>query len=204
MLLVCYTGVLLLAVTVVALAARVNIWQEYFFMADLLPLGLSISTLVLVMLLLLVSITPRAASSFLARPRTHISVLGLLSILWLISNAFSSSRWGGIPFPCSDIPEEYNDVRGWCQDAQALKFFVWILFLSILFTTASIARYVRKQASHGNRHIWGSALSRFDPRASMDFGHNRAPSLFNTPIAATNYRATDSGGNGAFMPGVKW
>lgn len=31
--------------------------------------------------------------------------------------------------PHADASAEYDDVRGWCQDAQALKFFVWILFL---------------------------------------------------------------------------
>ncbi|KAI0087260.1 hypothetical protein BDY19DRAFT_957061 [Irpex rosettiformis] len=58
-----YLLLLVLDIVVLALAARVNIWQEFFFMADLFPLGLSIATLV-VFLVLYVEVARRSLPSF--------------------------------------------------------------------------------------------------------------------------------------------
>jgi len=200
-LLVTYCVLALLDVTVLALAARVNIWQEFYFMADMFPLGLSIASLVLILPMVFSSVA--FPSTFLARPTAQIGMLTILSVLWLASNAFSTSRWGGIPMPCSSIPEDYADERGWCQNAQALKVFVWILFVGTFCTTFSITRYVVAQHKHGNRHVWRVALARFDPRASMDFGHARSLS-----VAGGRATMTDHFGqtNAAFNPGIdlKW
>lgn len=119
--------------------------------------------------------------TFIARPAFHMSIFGLLSIFWLgeyltqtkmipaslrrsselvfsAFNAFSTSRWSNIPFPCSTIPDgesaasitpqlywviltvrpEYADERGWCQEVQALKAFVWILFVGGKFTKSDL------------------------------------------------------------------
>ena len=74
----------------------------------------------------------------------------------------------------------------------------------MLFTLSSIVRYTLLQARHGNRHIWRSSLSRFDPRASIDFGHGRAPSVFHSGAAGMPGADNANGNYNAFMPGVKW
>ncbi|EKM51817.1 uncharacterized protein PHACADRAFT_262179 [Phanerochaete carnosa HHB-10118-sp] len=200
-LLAAYCALALLDSTVLALATRVNIWQQFFFVADMFPLGLSIASLVLILLMFLSSVT--FPSSFLARPAAQIGIFSFLSVLWLASNAFSTSRWGGIPMPCSSVPQDYPDVRTWCQDAQALKFFIWILFAGMFCTTLSVTRYVVAQHRHGNRHVWRVALARFDPRSSIDFGHVRSPSVFGGRATMTDYFGR---ANGTFRPGTdsKW
>lgn len=200
-LLVLYCILALLDASVLALAVRVNIWQEFFFVADMLPLGLSIVSLVLVLVMAASSVI-FTASPF-ARPKAQIGLFTALSALWLASNSFSSSRWGGIPMPCSTVPEDFPEERYWCQDAQALKFLVWMLFLGLLYTTLSTTRYVVAQHRHGNRHIWRVALARFDPRASIDFGHTRTPSVGDPRMTMTDHFGR---ANATFNHGIdaKW
>ncbi|KAI0777886.1 hypothetical protein BC629DRAFT_612452 [Irpex lacteus] len=213
-----YLILFVLDIIVLALAARVNIWQEFFFMADLFPLGLSIASLVVLLLLLLSA--GGLKYTFIARPAFHMSIFGLLSIFWLgeyltrtkmISaclrksselvfsafNAFSTSRWSNIPFPCSIIPDEYADERGWCQEVQALKAFVWILFVGVLITTTFVTQHVFSQHRHGNRQIWKFSLMHFDPRSAAHQGHARSTSV----TAGYFGRAASS-----YIPGIdsKW
>jgi len=190
-----YLMLLVLDVIVIALAARVNIWQEFFFVADLFPLGLSIVTLVLFLSLLL-SGSP-LKHTFVSRPSFHIGVFGLLSIFWLAFNAFSTSRWRNIPFPCSSIPSDYADERGWCQEVQALKAFVWILFVGVFLTTVFVSQHTFAQHRHGNRQVWRSGLMHFDARSSAHHGHARVAS-----VTAGYFGASAP----SFIPGVdsKW
>lgn len=113
---------LLVTILSLALSARVNQFQDFFFVADLFPLALSIITFVfLVVMLLLDAMVP---SSYTARPQFHIGLFGILSIVWLgafhtlhlenthkctctrlAGNAFSTSRWRHIPMACGAIPD---------------------------------------------------------------------------------------------------
>lgn len=151
-------------VVVLALAARVNIFQEFFFVADLFPFALSIITLVALLIVLLTDMS--TPNSFLTRPASEIGLLGVLSIFWLAFNSFSTSRWQHIPMACSSIPSEYPDERGWCKDVQALKAFVWIQFAALLLTAVFLLRYVLIHSRRDGATIWKSPLSRYDPWAS--------------------------------------
>ncbi|KAI0691474.1 hypothetical protein BC835DRAFT_112311 [Cytidiella melzeri] len=170
-----YLVLLALDIAVLALAARVNIWQEFFFMADLFPLGLSIASLVLMLVLLLSA--SGLQYTFAARPAFHLGIFGLLSIFWLAFNAFSTSRWSDIPLPCSTIPDDFADERGWCQEVQALKAFVWILFVGVFLTTMFMAQHIFAQHRHGNSQIWRFSIMHFDPRAADHQGHARTSSV---------------------------
>ncbi|KAJ3542226.1 hypothetical protein NM688_g5995 [Phlebia brevispora] len=195
---------LLVDVVVVALAAKVNIYQEFFFMADLFPLGLSIATLIV----LFFSITTDIVfyNAFASRPAFKIGLCFVLSTFWLAFNIFSTSRWGNIPMPCSSVPSDLPDERAWCEDVQALKSFVWIFFVGgacycfipthkqdlkftlVFLTGAFTVRYAVAEHQHGNRSIWNSSLIRFDPYA-LDFD----TTVSYRPGTATDYFASIPG-----------
>jgi len=156
--------ILVLDVAVVALAARVNIFQEFFFMADIFPLALSIITLVLLLVTLVVDFS--GMNSYFTRPLFETGFLFTLSVLWLASNAFSTSRWRGIPMACSSIPADYASERAWCQDVQALKALIWILFVSLFVIAAFTLRYVLVESRRGRSHVWDAPLSRYNARAA--------------------------------------
>lgn len=158
------------------LSARVNIFQEFYFAADLLPFGLSITTCII--LLSLISLDICCKNSFTARPPFETGLLFTLSLFWLAFNVFSTFRWRYIPLDCSSIPSDYLDERAWCRDVQALKSFIWSLFVGLLFTAAFILRYAVLQAKRGNRKVWITPLSRYDPRKAVQPTHNRAMSRF--------------------------
>ncbi|OCH84080.1 hypothetical protein OBBRIDRAFT_799397 [Obba rivulosa] len=156
--------IVILDVAVLALAARVNIFQEFFFMADVLPFALSIVTLGLLLITLTINFS--GINCFLTRPTFETGFLLCLSVLWLASNAFSTSRWGGIPLACSSIPAEYAYERAWCTDVQALKALVWILFVFLFIVAAFTLRYVITESRRGRSHIWDGPLSHYGPRAA--------------------------------------
>ncbi|KAI0077216.1 hypothetical protein K474DRAFT_1661994 [Panus rudis PR-1116 ss-1] len=162
-----YILLILLDIAAVALAARVNIFQEFYFMADLFPLGLSIATLAILVTMLLLDLC--YSNAITAKPPVEIGIFIVLSIFWLAFNAFSTSRWRFIPLNCSSIPEEFADERVWCRDVQGLKSVIWLLFIALLFTGCFVLRYCVKQHKHGNRHVWNTSLSRYNPRAVSEF-----------------------------------
>ncbi|KAL7283048.1 hypothetical protein PYCCODRAFT_1439990 [Trametes coccinea BRFM310] len=153
---------IVLDVIALALAARINIFQEFYFMADLFPLGLAIATLIILFFMLVLDLAIQNVPT--ARPAFEIGILYVLSIFWLAFNAFSTSRWRNIPLNCSAIPEEYPDERTWCRDVQALKSFVWIEFVALFFTASFILRYAITQNNRGRKQIWSGPLSRYVPR----------------------------------------
>ncbi|EIW55987.1 uncharacterized protein TRAVEDRAFT_152538 [Trametes versicolor FP-101664 SS1] len=153
---------IVLDVIALALAARVNIFQEFYFMADLFPLGLAIATLIILFFTLVLDLTIKNMPT--ARPAVDVGLLYVLSIFWLAFNAFSTSRWRNIPMNCSSIPEEYPDERTWCRDVQALKSFVWIEFVALFFTASFILRYAITEHKRGRKQIWNGPLSRYVPR----------------------------------------
>lgn len=175
-------SVLLLSLDLAALvfAARVNNFQEYYFVADLLPLGLSIVTCSVLLLLLTVDIL--CQNAFTARPPFEIGTFFTLCIFWLASNIFSTFRWRYIPFNCASIPSEYPDERIWCRDVQALKAIIWILLVVLFSIAAFILRYAIVQSQHGNKKVWTTPLSRYDPRkihsSHPPHAHNRTMSRF--------------------------
>ncbi|KAI0634934.1 hypothetical protein C8Q77DRAFT_1054990 [Trametes polyzona] len=156
--------VLLIVLDVIALAfaARVNIFQEFYFMADLFPLGLAIATLIILFITLVLDLVIKNMPT--ARPAVDIGLLYVLSIFWLAFNAFSTSRWRNIPMNCNSIPEEYPDERTWCRDVQALKSFVWIEFVALFFTASFILRYAITEHNRGRKQVWNGPLSRYVPR----------------------------------------
>ncbi|KAI0763990.1 hypothetical protein BD413DRAFT_483277, partial [Trametes elegans] len=158
---------IVLDVIALAFAARVNIFQEFYFMADLFPLGLAIATLVVL------SISCASPTLVLdlailnmptARPAVEVGLLYILSIFWLAFSAFSTARWRNIPMNCSSIPADYPDVRTWCTDVQALKSFVWIVFVALFLTASFILRYAVAEHQRGRRQVWSGPLSRYVPR----------------------------------------
>ncbi|KAF9447618.1 hypothetical protein P691DRAFT_671132 [Macrolepiota fuliginosa MF-IS2] len=151
-------------VIVLALAARVNQFQDFFYVADLFPLGLSIATLVLLVFLL--SADLGYDNAYTGRAHVEVGIFGVLSLCWLSFSAFSTSRWQHIPFKCDSIPADSPDERTWCKDVQVLKGFVWIEFLTCLIITLSTFRYASNQHSRGHKHIWKMPLSRYRPGLS--------------------------------------
>jgi len=166
-----FSVILVLDIIVLALSARVNIFQEFFFIADVFPLALSIITLVLMFFTMLFNFV--VYESFIVLAPFQIGLPMLLSIFWLAFNAFSTSRWSGIPMVCDNIPNEYADERVWCKDVQALKAFVWIEWIMLLLTSLLTLRYTLAQHSRGNTYIWSTPLVRYDPRIGNMGGFGR-------------------------------
>ncbi|RPD65203.1 hypothetical protein L226DRAFT_501940 [Lentinus tigrinus ALCF2SS1-7] len=156
--------VLLIVLDIIALAfaARVNIFQEFYFMADLFPLGLAVTTLTILFCTLVLDLSFQNIP--IARPAIEIGLLYVLTIFWLAFNAFSTARWRHVPMNCNSIPAEYDDMRGWCRDVQALKSFVWIEFVALFFTASWILRYAVKEHKQGRTQVWSGPLSRYVPR----------------------------------------
>ncbi|KAI0711610.1 hypothetical protein C8Q76DRAFT_694484 [Earliella scabrosa] len=156
--------VLLIVLDIIALAfaARVNIFQEFYYFADLFPLGLAVTTLTILFFTLVLDLAMQNVPT--ARPAIEVGLLYVLSIFWLAFNAFSTARWRHVPMNCNSIPEEYDDMRGWCRDIQALKSFVWIEFVALFFTATWILRYAVVQHKKGRTHVWSGPLSRYVPR----------------------------------------
>jgi len=153
-------------IIVLALAARINSFQQFFFAADLFPLGLSITTLVILTVMLFLDFATE--NSYTGRPQFEVGVFGVLSVFWLAFNAFSTSRWRNAPLACSTIPSGFDDVRTWCQDLQALKAFVWVEWLIFFFTAFITLRYTISQNNRGNKHIFRMPLSRYSPSLRND------------------------------------
>jgi len=155
-------GILLLVnIAVLAFSVRVNRFQEFFFAADLFPFGLAITTLVLLSSTIVLDFA--ISHAYMGRPQFEIGYLGLFSVLWLISNSFSTSRWSLVPMQCDTIPPEFSGERAWCKDLQALKALVWVEFGLFLLATVTTLRYSIHQSSQGYKHIWKMPLSRYRP-----------------------------------------
>jgi len=156
-----YVSLFALNLIVLILSARVNQFQGFFFIADLFPLGLSITTFVVLFLMMMLDFSLH--NSLTARPPFEIGVLSVLSIFWLAFNAFSTSRWRHVPLACSAIPSGFSDERAWCRDVQALKAFVWIEWLAVLVILVMTLRFVIREHLAGNTYIWTNSLSRYQP-----------------------------------------
>uniref|UniRef100_A0A0W0FTB8 MARVEL domain-containing protein n=1 Tax=Moniliophthora roreri TaxID=221103 RepID=A0A0W0FTB8_MONRR len=154
---------LLVTIIVLALSARVNQFQEFFFAADLFPLALSIISLVLLAIMqvpstriILFRVEDLTAcyrlSMDFALSRSYnkfeIGILSVMTVLWLVFSAFSTSRW--VSVSCGGIPDGFDDVRVWCRDLQALKAFVWIEWLAFLFSTLSTIRLSKTEKRRNN------------------------------------------------------
>ncbi|KAF5381639.1 hypothetical protein D9615_005493 [Tricholomella constricta] len=148
-------------ILVLAFSTRVNHFQEFYFMADLFPFGLSIVTLIL--LTITIALDFAVENSYTGRAQFEIGHFGLLSIFWLAFNSFSTSRWRMIPFQCNSIPSDFSEERGWCKDVQALKGLVWVEFFMCFVTALMTLRYTFTQYSRGNKHIFQMPLSRYHP-----------------------------------------
>ncbi|KAF5353872.1 hypothetical protein D9756_007305 [Leucocoprinus leucothites] len=171
---------------VLALAAQVNQFQDFFFIADLFPLVYPSQLC-----------TPRVLIDYrpisgqcLHRKSTHGN-RNLRGPEYLLAFAFSTSRWQQIPFQCDVIPagqlhsssmqdshrtdpvshiEGSSDARTWCKNVQALKGFVWVEFVTCFIITLVTLRYAATQSGRGNKHIWQMPLSRYRPRTGVNFG----------------------------------
>jgi len=157
-----HVALLLVDIVVLALSARVNRFQEFFYAADLFPFALSIITLVV--LCSAIALDFATEDAYTGRAQIEIGYLGILSVLWLASNIFSTSRWRFVPLICYSIPAEFPDEGAWCRNLQALKAFVWIEFLLCFLTMIVTLRYSIMQNAYGNKHIWQMPLSRYWPR----------------------------------------
>jgi hypothetical protein len=173
----------LVNIIVLALAARVNLFQEFFYAADRFPLGLSITTLII--LTAMIALDFASKNSYTGRPQFEFGVFAVLSLFWLGFNAFSTSRWRHVPLNCSAVPAGFDDVKTWCQDLQALKAFVWIEWLIFFLTAFITLRYSIAQNSGGNKHIYRMPLSRYSPNlnsgADVDYTRNSEFMQFTEP-----------------------
>jgi uncharacterized integral membrane protein len=157
---------LLVNIIVLALSTRVNQYQDYFFIADRFPFILSIITFVLLGLMTILDFATN--NSYTGRAQFEIGVFSVFSIFWLAFNAFSTSRWNSVPLNCSVIPSDFPDTVQWCQELAALRVFVWIEWLIIFFTTVATLRYAISQSSRGNKHIFQTPLSRYEPSSGRN------------------------------------
>ncbi|KAJ6600806.1 hypothetical protein B0H10DRAFT_2082984 [Mycena sp. CBHHK59/15] len=160
--------ILLVNVIVLALSTRVNLYQDFFFIADLFPFALSIITFALLGMMVLLDFV--SSSSYTGRPQFEIAVFTGFSIFWLAFNAFSSSRWQSAPLNCGTIPSDYPDAIQWCHELGGLRVLVWIEWLMFFFTTITTLRYSITQNNRGNKHIFQMPLSRYTPTIRSD--HN--------------------------------
>jgi len=188
---------ILFVVNIVALAlsARINQFQEFFYVADLFPLALSAITLAFLVILTLIDFASNNSPT--ARPTFDLAFLFVSSILWMSFNAFSTARWAGVPMACGNIPDEFADERAWCSDVQALKAVVWIEWVGFFLTALLTLRYVVAQNSAGRRHVWRTPLSRFSPSAFGGFTGSSAP----VNDIYTNTNTNNNGGYNADLGG---
>jgi len=171
-----HAAVLLVNILVLAFSTRVNRFQEFFFMADLFPFGLSIATLII--LTASIALDFAIEDSYTGRAQFEIGQFGLLSVFWLAFNSFSTSRWRMIPFRCNSIPSEFSEERVWCRDVQALKGLVWIEFLLCFVTALMTLRYAITQYRRGNKHIFQMSLSRYCPHVMSGWSNFARDSEF--------------------------
>jgi len=156
-----HSFILLLNVAVLALSARVNIFQGFYYAADLLPFGLSIFTGAI--LALMIALDLSFANSFTGWPQFEIASFAFLSLLWLAFNSFSTSRWRNVPLTCHAIPDDYSDWRSWCLEVNVLRAIVWIELVIFVCTWITTLRYAANQSARGNQHIYKTPLSRYQP-----------------------------------------
>jgi len=172
---------LLLVFTIVtlALSGHVNAFQGFFYVADRIPFVLSLITL----LILLVSIYSGKQSK-LSRPAIEAAYLGVLTVIWLCANAFSTSRWQFIQISdCNSIPVEQNpdflnQAKTWCYEIQALRAFIWFEWLTLLAYFGGLVYFATRHASRGTKHVWTTSIGQFDPHNNRRA--TRASSFFQT------------------------
>ncbi|KAK7052329.1 hypothetical protein R3P38DRAFT_2859784 [Favolaschia claudopus] len=179
---------LLINIVVLALSTRVNQFQEFFFIADRFPFILSIITFAVLGLMTLVDFVTN--SSYTGRPQFELGVFSVLGIFWLAFNAFSSSRWNGVPFNCaSEIPSDFPDTLQWCQELAALRIFVWVEWIIILLTALVTLQYTLSQSNSGNKHVFDGPLSRYEPSRGQ---HNITTNVNNYPFGNNEYYEKNS------------
>ncbi|EJD53665.1 hypothetical protein AURDEDRAFT_110458 [Auricularia subglabra TFB-10046 SS5] len=182
-----YAALLICNLIVFALSAHVNSFHGFFYVADQMPFAMSIITFLVVGLTLFGDM--RGANPFLSRPAIELPFLAVLSLFWLCFNAFSSSRWRFIQgADCGTIPagQDFSAVAIWCKETQALRSFVWIEWVILVFTFIYLIRYVTKESSRGNKRVWSTSLARtaqnhpqmkYINRPSAAFSSGRASSF---------------------------
>ncbi|KAF9042899.1 hypothetical protein BJ165DRAFT_1390449 [Panaeolus papilionaceus] len=162
-------------IIVLALSTQVNQFTEFFYVADLFPLALSIISLVVVVYLFGMDLA--LSNAYISRAQSQIAVYGILSIFWLSFNSFSTSRWRHIPFQCDQIPRDFSDERRWCKNLQALKSFVWIEFIISFLICLFTLRYSISQHTRGHKHIFSVSFVRYRAKMGPHPGHASAASF---------------------------
>jgi len=150
---------LFLNLVIVALAVKINRFQDYFFVADVLPLTLSAITLGIVLIVLVFDLG--TTNFFTSRAPFQIGLYVAFTCVWLVASAFSTHRWRHLPAACDTIPSELSNEIAWCKDVQALKAFLWIQWILLFTSTIYTTYYVLTQSSKGHKHIWTVSLSRY-------------------------------------------
>jgi len=167
-----YMVVLLCNLIVFSLAAHVNSFHGFFYVADQLPFVLSIFTFLILTTVVINDF--RSSDPLLSKPVFELTWLGLLAIFWLAFSAFSSSRWRYVQAAdCGTIPagDDFAAVTTWCKEIQALRSFVWIEWALLSIVLVWLLRFTIMQASHGNTHVWRTSLARYTsaPKLQMQF-----------------------------------
>lgn len=156
-----------LNVVALALATKVAKFNQFFYVADLFPMAISILTLVVLFAMLAMEFA--VARSPLGLPLVETGVLGVLSIFWLAFNAFSTARWKYVPMQCEAISLAFSPERAWCRNVHALKAFVWIVFGTCLAITIWTITYTLLQYKKGHKHVLKTPLSQYDPTDPTPF-----------------------------------
>ncbi|EAU86795.2 hypothetical protein CC1G_09920 [Coprinopsis cinerea okayama7 len=151
-------------IIVIVFATRVNKFHDFFYVADLFPLVISIITLVVLFIMLALDFV--TLRSPIGVPLIEGGILGILTIIWLAFNAFSTSRWQHIPTQCNEISLAYPSYRAWCKDVQTLKAFTWVVFVMCLAITLWTLIYSLLQYKNGHKHILRTPLSQYEPGAA--------------------------------------
>ncbi|KIJ27538.1 hypothetical protein M422DRAFT_260987 [Sphaerobolus stellatus SS14] len=177
-----YGALLLVDIIVLGLSGHINQFQEFYYKADLIPFGLALATAIWLSVMILLDVKSRNAAT--AKPAFELTWLGIMTLLWLGFNAFSTNRWRSIGWSvCKTIPHDaqYAAYRTWCTEVQAIRAFIWIEWVLLLLAFIHLLRWTLRQQSDGRTDIWSTSFSRFEEgqaQAGPIAGTGRAQSEF--------------------------
>jgi hypothetical protein len=163
---------LVFTLVILGLSAHVNVFQGFFYVADRFPFVMSLFTIV-ILLGVIVSEFVSAGESKVSRPAVELVWLGLLLVAWLGANVFSTHRWQPIQMDvCNNIPVESNPeflsaAKTWCYEIQALRAFIWMEWVILLISFASLLSFAIWHSARGVRHVWTTNISQFDPHITV-------------------------------------
>ncbi|KZW04165.1 hypothetical protein EXIGLDRAFT_758463 [Exidia glandulosa HHB12029] len=196
------TALLVCNLIVFALAAHVNTFHGFFYVADEAPFFLSIFTFLIVGSTFVGDL--RGTNPLLSRPRIELPLLALLTLFWLCFNAFSSSRWRFVQAAdCGTIPagDDFSSVAIWCREVQALRSFVWVEWIILAATFVWLTAFTLRASRRGNTRIWSTSLAHATTSPAKSSGMkyiNRPSAAFTTGSRSSSFVSHEH--DAAFTP----